>query len=132
MKQLLVPLRAALVAGLVAVLAGCGGGSDYEEGDGDDDVPPEVSIAAPAQAMAGATVRLSAAAADDWSGIEQVAFYRVDGSNAVLLGTDSNRPYELLMVVPSDGRTAVDVFAWAQDREGNEADSAVLRIAIVP
>jgi hypothetical protein len=121
----------ALALGLGAGLSACGGGVYYYD-DGGDWQPPDVSIAAPAQAQAGSTVRLTAAAVDDWSGVEQVGFYRVEGNSAVLLGTDRSRPYEWLMTVPNDGRNYVEVFAWARDREGNEADSAVVRIAILP
>jgi hypothetical protein len=117
------------VLGAAWLLTACGGGFYYEDSD---DVPPEVSVAAPPEARAGAAVRLTAAAVDDWSGVYQVGFYRLDGNVAILLGTDRSRPYEWTMTVPSDGRTHVDVFAWAEDRDGNEADSSVVRIAIVP
>ncbi len=125
-------LVAALGASLL--LGGCGGGIWYESGldDGDDDVRPDVSIAAPATASAGSTVTLTAAAVDDWSGIEQVGFYRVEGASAVLLGTDNTRPYAYDFVLPHDGRAFVEVFAWARDRAGNERDSSVLRINLTP
>jgi hypothetical protein len=127
-------LTLSLALGSSLLLGACGGGFYYEDGYyGDDDrVAPNVSIAAPAQAVAGATIQLSAAAVDDWSGIYQVGFYRVDGGTAVLVGTDTANPYELSFVVPNDGRSFVEVFAWAQDRAGNERDSAVVRIAIGP
>lgn len=130
---------AGLLAGASLLLAACGGGVWIGDDGWDDDdyVRPDVSIAAPAQAQAGSTVTLTAAASDDWSGIDQVAFYRIDprsggGTVAVLVASGRSRPYETPFTVPSDGRTTVEVFAWARDRAGNTRDSAVVSIAIVP
>ena len=123
-------LRLSSMAAACAAVAGCGGGL-YLEFD-DDNLPPEVSIAAAsASAPAGGSVRLVAAAADE-SGIDRVSFYRYDGNTAVRLGTDTAAPYEWVLSVPNDGRTSVTVFAEAVDREGNRQDSALLSIAIAP
>jgi len=128
--------RPALVFGLtVAVaLAGCGGGfSLYIDGsDFDEYWPPSVSLAAAqTTVLAGDSVRLVAAASDE-SGIDSVAFYRLDGGTAVLLGSDGSAPYEWFAVAPTDGRTALVVFARATDNAGNRADSDTVSIAISP
>lgn len=118
-----------LLAGLA--LAGCGGGVYLEFGD-DDDLPPVVELAAASSsAPAGGTVRLVAAAADEY-GIDHVSFYRYDGNTAVRLGSDSSPPYDWDLLVPADGRGTVTVFARAVDDWGNAASSNLVSIAITP
>jgi hypothetical protein len=112
-------------------LGGCGGGVWIGFDDFDDEAP-QVSLAASStSAPAGSSVRLVAAAADD-SGIDRVSFYRYDGNTAVRLGSDSSAPYEWQLLVPSDGRASVTVFARAVDEWDNAADSALVTIAITP
>ena len=128
--------RPALAFALTAAiaLAGCGGGfSLYIDGsDFDEYWPPSVSLAAAqTTVLAGDTVRLVAAATDE-SGIDSVAFYRLDGGTAVLLGSDGSAPYEWFAVAPTDGRSALVVFARATDNAGNRADSDTVSIAISP
>lgn len=121
---------AALMAS--AALSACGGGVSlgFGFGDGYDSAEPQVSIASPQQAVAaGGTVRLVAAAADD-NGIYQVAFYRLDGEVAVLLGSVATAPYEWTTVVPNDGRAVFSVFAEATDNTGRRGDSQVLSFAL--
>jgi len=115
------------------LLPGCGGGVSIGFGFGSDfdDWPPSVSIASVASVQAGQPVRLIAAAADE-SGIESVAFFRLDGSDAVLLGSDGSDPYEWTTSAPVDGRTTLRVFARARDNAGNRADSDVLSITVTP
>ncbi len=128
MKILLRWLRAA-TAVLPLTLVACGGGVylDYW-----DDDPPDVSLAASStSALAGGSVRLVAAAADR-DGIDQVRFYRYDGSTAVRIGTDDRAPYEWDLLVPADGRTSVIVFARAIDDFGNYNDSNAVTISITP
>jgi len=127
---------AALAAAML--LAGCGGGVSIGFGyiyDGDDyyDVyAPSVSLAvAQASVVAGQPVDMVAAAADE-NGIESVAFYRLDGDRAVLLGTDGAEPFEWQTLAPTDGRTRLLLFARARDNAGNRADSATVSIAIIP
>ena len=56
---------------------------------GSDGQPPSVSLAAAATSVAaGQSVRFIAAASDG-DGIDSVAFYRVDASGPVLLGSDT-------------------------------------------
>jgi Bacterial Ig domain len=128
--------RPALPPALIAAvaLAGCGGGfSLYIDGsDFDEYWPPSVSLAAAqTTVLAGQTVRLVAAASDE-SGIDSVAFYRLDGGTSVLLGSDGNEPFEWNAVAPADGRDTLVVFARATDNAGNRADSATVSIAISP
>lgn len=113
------------------LLAGCGGGVYLDFGDVDD-LPPVVELAAATTAAsAGDTVRLVAAAADEF-GIDHVSFYRYDGNTAVRLGSDDAPPYDWQLLVPADGRSSVTVFARAVDNSGNVADSNLVSIAITP
>lgn len=115
------------------LLAGCGGGVYIGwGGDGDDDGAPSVSItSAQSSVAAGGVLRVAAAASDDDSGIDSVAFYRIDGGIAQRLGSDGSEPYQWDIAVPADGRTTVSVFARARDGAGNEADSARLTVTVV-
>jgi hypothetical protein len=122
---------ACLAAALL--LAGCGGGIYIGWGDYDDDGAPSVSITtAQTSVPAGGTLRVVAAASDDDSGIDEVAFYRVDGSLDTRLGSDGSAPYEWNVPVPADGRTTVSVFARARDGAGNTADSSLLTVSVTP
>jgi len=115
------------------LLAGCGGGLYIGWGNYDDDGAPSVSITtAQASVVAGGTLRVVAAASDDDSGIDEVAFYRVDGAGDTRLGSDGSAPYEWTVPVPADGRTTVSVFARARDGAGNTADSNRLTVAVTP
>lgn len=118
---------------LPLALAACGGGVFFEVGDGFDEWPPDVAIAAsPDPVAAGATVRVVAAATDPESGVESVVLYRLDGNTAVFIGEDRGAPYEWLIVAPDDGRTTLQLFARATDREGNRADSEVVGVRVLP
>ena len=101
-----------------AVLAACGGGVylGIELGDSGDDDPSVALTAAVSEAPAGATVRLAAAASDDF-GVDAVSFYREDAQGAVLLGTDGRAPYELDTVIPASAPGTVwRYFARARRR----------------
>jgi hypothetical protein len=122
-----------LLALLPLLLAGCGGGLYIGWGNYGDDSAPSVSIASGQTSVAaGGTLRVVAAASDNDSGVDEVAFYRFDGSAATRLGSDGSPPYEWDVFVPADGRTQVRVFARARDGAGNEADSAVLAVTVTP
>lgn len=125
------PTRVLVLIATLAMVA-CGGGfSLYIDGSYESS-PPSVSLAAAQTTVrAGETVRLVAAASDE-SGIESVAFYRLDGGSAVLLGADGGEPFEWAAVAPDDGRAALVVFARATDGAGNRADSDAVSVTIVP
>lgn len=128
------PAPAAAVLALLAVvgLSSCGGSLSFGFGTFFDDASPSVSIAsAQASVRAGQQVRVVAAAADE-SGIDSVAFYRVDGNASVFLGFDTTEPYEWQVTAPVDGRTTLELFARATDNAGNHADSAVVSINVTP
>lgn len=115
------------------LLAGCGGGLYIGWGDYDDDGAPSVSITtAQTSVPAGGTLRVVAAASDDDSGIDEVAFYRVDGGTDTRLGSDGSAPYEWNVPVPADGRSTVSVFAVARDGAGNTASSNRLTVTVTP
>jgi len=124
----LVSMRLAVAAAALATLGACGGGIYF----GFDNAPPAVSLTTAAGSVAaGQSVRFVAAAADE-SGIDSVAFYRVDGNGAVLLGSDGSEPYEWNVTAPADGRNSLSVFARATDNSGNQTDSATVTISVTP
>lgn len=126
-------LLARVFALLPLLLAGCGGGLYIGWGDYGDGSAPSVSITtAQSSVPAGGTLRVAAAASDNDSGIDEVAFYRFDGSAATRLGSVGGPPYAWDVFVPADGRTEVRVFARARDGAGNEADSTVLAVTVTP
>lgn len=113
-------------------LAACGGGVWLGFGDGFDDFPPVVNLAAAVVSVqAGQSARFVAAASDE-NGIDEVAFYRVDATESVLVARDTTAPYEAMVPAPADGRTTLSVFARATDDFGNQADSAVVTITVTP
>ncbi len=120
-----------VAAACALVLAGCGGGFFFSVGDGFDGNPPSVSLAAPATASAGQTIRLTAAAADD-VGVERVVFHRVDGTNVVQLGTDFRSPYEIDVAITAGAGGSVEFFASATDVEGHVSESTHVVVTIVP
>jgi predicted small lipoprotein YifL len=117
----------------VIALAGCGGGLflGFELG-GPDDQPPSVALtAAVSEAPALATVRLAAAASDDF-GVDAVSFYREEAAGpATLLGTDNVMPYQFDAVIPAGpAGTVWRYFARAFDGAGQHGDSAVVEITV--
>ena len=125
--------RFAATAAITLLLAGCGGGLYLGWGDCCDSGAPSVSITtAQTSVAAGGSLRVVAAAADNDSGIDEVAFYRVDGGIDTRLGSDGSAPYAWDVPVPADGRSSVSVFARARDGAGNTADSNRLTIAVTP
>jgi hypothetical protein len=129
----LAKIAAAAVAALL--LAGCGGGISlgYTWVDDPDyiDAPPVVQMSPlPPVVQVGGTLRLGAAAADE-DGIDEVAFYRIDGPFATFLGADQVPPYQVDTVIPGD-RFTVSYFARAFDRAGRRTDSAVVSADVVP
>jgi hypothetical protein len=116
----------------MAVLTACGGGVylGIELGDPGDRDPSVALTASATEAPAGATVRLAAAASDDF-GVDAVSFYREDAQGLVLLGTDGLTPYELDTVIPASASGTVwRYFARAVDGAGQSSDSAVVQITV--
>ena len=125
--------RLAAIAAITLLLAGCGGGLYLGWGDCCVSGAPSVSITtAQTSVAAGGSLRVVAAASDSDSGIDEVAFYRVDGGTDTRLGSDGSAPYAWDVPVPADGRSSVSVFARARDGAGNTADSNRLTIAVTP
>ena len=117
---------------LALTLAACGGGLFLSIGDFDDFAPSVTLTSAASSVRAGQSVRFAAAAVDE-SGIDHVAFHRLEpDGNVLLLGTDTREPYEWTAIAPDDGRAALEVFARARDGSGREADSAVVSVSITP
>ncbi|CAN5809627.1 hypothetical protein BH09PSE5_BH09PSE5_18720 [soil metagenome] len=119
-----------------AALTACGGGVGVGLGIGYTDYgdydayPPSVAIASPqAAVVAGGTVRLVAAAADE-NGIYQVTFYRLDGDIAVPLVGIAAPPYQYDALVPADGRGSVSYFAEAIDGTGRRNSSTLLTFTL--
>jgi len=118
--------------GCAALLAACGGGVflGIELGDSGDQDPNVALTAAVSQAPAGATVRLAAAASDDF-GVDSVSFFREEAQGAVLLATDGAAPYEIDTVIPASAAGTVwRYFARAVDGAGQSSNSAPIAITV--
>ena len=134
MRGLSALIQYAAPTALALLTTACGGSVSFGFGSFNefDESPPSINVVASASSVqAGQSVQLMAAAADE-SGIDSVAFYRMDGSTVVLLGTDGFEPYEWLASAPTDGRTLLTVFARARDNAGNLADSNTVTITVTP
>jgi hypothetical protein len=116
-----------------ALLAGCGGGIFLGvELGGSSDRPPSVALsAAGSEAAANDTVRLAAAASDDF-GVDSVAFYRQEAVGpATLLASDTRSPYQIDTLIPaSPAGTVWRYFARAFDGAGQHSDSEVVEITV--
>lgn len=123
--------RSSLLA-IAALLSGCGGGLYFELGENGDG-PPQVELVADrSQAAPGGSVRLAAAASDDFDRIGAVRFYRLDAGGPVLLAVDTAAPFEATLTVPSDGRAEVSTYAEAVDGVGQVGQSGTVTVQIVP
>ena len=124
---------AAALAFAALLVVGCGGGLylGFELGGPNDQAPSVALSAAVNEAAAGATVRLAAAAIDDF-GVDAVSFYRQEAAGpATLLGTDSVLPYQFDTTIPaSPVGTVWRYFARAVDGAGQRSDSAVVEITV--
>jgi hypothetical protein len=122
-----------VAASLLLALAGCGGGF-FVAGIGDigfDSAPPSVSLTTVDSAARGDTVRLSAAAADDF-GIDQVAFFREEGIGLVVLSEDATPPYETDTQIPLNALGPVTYLAIATDIDGNSTQSPRVTVSVLP
>ena len=122
--------RVVALLGAVA-LAGCGGSVSLGFGFDDDERPTASLAVSPTSASPGDTLRLVAAASDDY-GVDFVEFYRVDDSGSTLLGFDGLSPYQLDTTVPADATGSVQYFARAVDGGGQRGDSAVVTVSVGP
>lgn len=122
----------ALALSAAALLTSCGGGVYLGwEGGGHDDLPPSVNlVTSPNAAAVGQTVRLSAAASDDYA-VARVEFYRVESTGAVLrLGSDAFAPYTWDTVLPDSGSDVVRYLVRAVDDAGQVTDSAWVSVSV--
>ena len=113
-------------------LAACGGGVSFGFGDAFDD-PPDVNMTTSVDsAHAGDTVRLAAAASDDF-GIDRVEFFRVESDGtATRLATDKSAPYQFDTTMPDTTDQSVDYFARAVDDIGQASDSRRVSVSVLP
>ncbi len=121
------------VAGCALGLAACGGGIFLGyDGRNLDDRPPVASLAvSPGSATPGQTVRLVAAASDDF-GVASVAFYRAHAGGATLLGVDDTAPYAFDAQLPTGSAASVEFFARVTDDIGQQTDSASVNVTVLP
>jgi glucose/arabinose dehydrogenase len=108
----------------LASLAACGGGGDDAGTIGN--VPPTVTLAAPATGASGVAVALSATAADADGTVALVEFF--DG--ATKLGEDASSPYAFTWTPTSTG--AHSLTARATDSLGATTTSAAVSVAVSP
>jgi hypothetical protein len=127
-------LRASLaLSTCLALAAGCGGGLYIGIGDGDSgDRPPSVSLTANVSgAQPGDTVRLSAAASDDYA-VDEVQFFRLqfDGSS-IALGSMRQPPYVLNATMPDTAAAQVQFYARAIDDVGQRSSSSPVTVQVL-
>jgi hypothetical protein len=111
-------------------ITACGGGVYIGWGP-DDDRPPSVSLtAAVTSAAPGQSIRLVAAATDDF-GVDSVALWRIerDGS-ASEVSSDSAWPWEFTTTVPVDASGSVRYLARATDDVGQQSDSGTVTVVV--
>jgi hypothetical protein len=110
-------------------LAGCGGGFYISDGFDDDD--PEVTLSTDTDTVEpGDRLRLVAVAHDDFS-VSHVSFYRVQSGTRTLLGSDSTRPYELEVQVPSSATGTLEFVARAADFVGQVSQSDSVEVEVI-
>jgi glucose/arabinose dehydrogenase len=107
----------------IALLAACGGGGD---GGSAANMPPTVTLAAPAAGTTGVAVTLNATAADSDDTVAKVEFFDA----ATKLGEDTTSPYSLMWTPASTG--AHSLTARATDSHGAATTSAAVSVAVSP
>ncbi len=125
------PIRFLAALGAAAAVAGCGGSISLGFGHYDDDAPSVSLAVSPSSAARGDTLRLVAAASDDYA-VVAVEFYRVDPGGTTLLGSDLAAPYQLDTVVPAGAGASVQYVARAVDDAGQRTDSAAAVVVVTP
>jgi hypothetical protein len=119
---------------LLIALTGCGGGVYLSfSDDGDGDRPPDVSLTtAVTQARAGDVVRLAAAASDDF-GVTSVRLYQLlDDGHLRLPVADTARPLQWDVTLPESASGQLRYLARATDDIGQQSDSNVVAITLLP
>ncbi len=105
-----------------ALLAGCGGGSSDSQSA---NLPPTVTLAAPATGTPGNAITLTATAGDPDDSVAKVEFF--DGSTS--LGADSTGPYSLSWTPLTGGPHSLT--ARATDSRGATTTSAAVTVSIL-
>lgn len=129
------PRALALAAAVTATaLAGCGGGLYVGiDGDGWFDQSPTVNLVADrSSARPGQTVRLAAAASDDYY-VAEVRFYRVDpNGGSTYLGADDRSPFDWDVTIPTDAvrGSSLRFSARAVDSIGQRSDGDTVTITV--
>ncbi len=111
-------------------LTACGGGVYFGWGPGGDQAPSVSLTAAVTSAAPGESIRLVAAATDDF-GVDSVALWRIarDGS-AEEVSSDSAWPWEFTTTIPADASGSVRYFARATDDVGQQSDSGTVTVVV--
>src|SRR5690606_14821209 len=109
----------ALAAASVAVIA-----------EADDEAPQLVVVSAPATALPGQTIRITASAVDN-VGVAKVTFF-IDGANRAV-GSEPEATFEIDYTIPDDAPigTQLHIFAQAVDFSGNATSSDVVITEVV-
>ena len=114
-----------LLAFGVALFASCGGGGGDDTGAAAN-LPPTVTLAAPANVIQGSAASLTASAADADDGVAKVEFF--DGNT--LVGEDATSPYALAWTPTSAGSHTLT--ARATDTRGATTTSAAATVLVIP
>lgn len=131
MKNLVRPLRHALVVPLLAAVAACGGGV-YVDATVPPGPPPDISIASSTDvASRGDPIRLIGAVTAS-NGVDYVSFFRIDFGNATPLGTVFRPPLQWDTSIPINAGNTVSYYALACDAIGQCTNSAVITVFVAP
>ena len=131
MKNLVRPLRNALVVPLLAAVAACGGGV-YVDATVPPGPPPDISIASSTDvASRGEPIRLIGAVTAS-NGVDYVSFFRIDFGVATPLGTIFRPPLQWDTSIPINAGNTVSYYARACDAMGQCTNSLVISVNVSP
>ena len=131
MKNLVRPLRNALVVPLLAAVAACGGGV-YVDATLPPGPPPDISIASSTDvASRGEPIRLIGAVTAS-NGVDYVSFFRIDFGVATPLGTIFRPPLQWDTSIPINAGNTVSYYARACDAIGQCTNSPVISVIVSP
>ena len=131
MKNLVRPLRNALVVPLLAAVAACGGGV-YVDATLPPGPPPDISIASSTDvASRGEPIRLIGAVTAS-NGVDYVSFFRIDFGVATPLGTIFRPPLQWDTSIPINAGNTVSYYARACDAIGQCTNSLVISVIVSP